>query len=79
MRRERLCLLGLVIGEKAFNREAFRSTMQNLWRLQGRVDFLEVGNNLFVVEFQDKLDLLKVLVGRPWSFDRNLFCLTSYD
>lgn len=61
------------------NRESFRLTMQNLWRLQSKEEFGGVGNNLFVVKFQDALDLQRVQDGRHWTFNRNLIYLTNYD
>lgn len=74
-RRERLCLLGLVVSEKSVNKESFKSSMQSLWRLKGRVDFKEVGFDLFIIEFLETLDLKRIKEGRRWSFDRNLICL----
>lgn len=73
-----LYLLAFVIVEKSINKDFFRATIQNLWKLQGKVDFTEVGNNLFIVEFKEASDLKKILDGRPWSFDKNLFCLIKY-
>lgn len=35
--------------------------------------------NLFIFEFQQNLDLEKVQNGQPWSFDKNLLCLTTFD
>lgn len=38
-RRERLCLLRLVVANKAVNKEAFRSNMLSIWRPKSKVDF----------------------------------------
>ncbi|KAF5465160.1 hypothetical protein F2P56_015189 [Juglans regia] len=59
--------------------EAFKSTMQTVWKAKGRIQFKEVGSNLFVIEFQHAVDLQKVMNGRPWTFDCNLLCLTTFD
>lgn len=77
--REQLFLLGLIILDKILNREAFKTLMQALWRLQSIVNFKEVGPNLFLLEFHDLSDLKKVKDGRPWSFDRYLFCITNFN
>lgn len=45
--REKICLLGLFMANKSVNREAFKTMMQSLWRLKGRVDSKDVGFNLF--------------------------------
>lgn len=34
---------------------------------------------MFVVKFQKWSDLQKVQEGRPWTFDRYLFCFSNYD
>lgn len=53
--------------------------MKGAWKAQGKVKFKEVGTNLFLIKFRENLDLKWVQEGRPWSFDRNLLCLTEYD
>lgn len=53
--------------------------MLGIWKLRGKADFKEVGHNLFLIEFVETLDIQKVLQGRPWSFDCNLFCIKEYD
>lgn len=44
-----------------------------------RVDFKEIGPNLYIVEFQDKNDLKKVQDDWPGSFDRYLFCIINFN
>lgn len=53
--------------------------MTGVWKTQGKVEFKEVGTNLFLVEFREILDLKLVQEGCSWLFDQNLFCLTNYD
>lgn len=75
----KFCLVGLLIADKVVNKEAFRTTMLDLWKLKSWVHFRVVGVNLFLFEFQNDYDLMRVQRGRPWSFDRNLLCLNSFD
>lgn len=63
--REKLCLLGFMVSEQMVNKEAFKSTIQTLWRLKGKVSFKEVGFNLFIIEFKENLDLIRVQAGHP--------------
>lgn len=42
----------LVIADKLVNREMFKTTMHEVWKPQGKVDFKEVGSNLFLVELK---------------------------
>lgn len=41
--------------------------MQNIWRLQGKVVFNEVSDNLFMVKFQETLDLQWIQNGKTWT------------
>lgn len=56
-KREQLCLLGYIVAKKMVNKEAFKSSMQTLWKLHNKVDFKEVGQNLYIVEFHELRDL----------------------
>lgn len=50
-----------------------------MWKLTSKTDFKEVGQNIFLLEFFETLNLQKVQEGCPWSFNRNLFCIQAYD
>lgn len=54
-----------MVSEQMVNKEAFKSTIQTLWRLKGKVSFKEVGFNLFIIEFKENLDLIRVQAGHP--------------
>lgn len=67
-----LCLVGGLIVEKPFNREAFKKTMASVWGLVDSVVFHEVGDSLFIIKFRKISDLSRIWEGQPWLFDRNL-------
>lgn len=69
----------LMVAEKPINKEALRITMSLVWKLQGRADFKEVRLNMFMVKFHKLSDLQRVQEGRPWTFDKYLFCFSNYD
>ncbi|KAG6730514.1 hypothetical protein I3842_01G084000 [Carya illinoinensis] len=73
------CLLAMVFNDRAANREAFKSTMAKIWNLEGWLTFMEIGLNKFLMEFQLTSDKVKVVRGRPWSFDRHLICLNEFN
>ncbi|XP_042939610.1 uncharacterized protein LOC122274661 [Carya illinoinensis] len=73
--RGKHCIIGKVLSEKGVNNEAFRSTMSQVWRLEGWVRFKDLGDQSFLIEFQWLTDKEKVLSGRPWFFDRHLLTL----
>lgn len=43
------------------------------------VTFTEVGENNFIMEFKKTTDKEKILLGRPWTFDRNLIAIQDVD
>ena len=57
---------------KDFNKQAFKSTIQQLWRGSYGVTIKEVGNNLFLAIFANEEDMVEVLEKSPWSFDKRL-------
>ncbi|XP_042972731.1 uncharacterized protein LOC122304523 [Carya illinoinensis] len=73
------CIVGRAMVEKMVNSKAFRTTMSQIWRLQGWVKFKEIGDQSFLIEFQELADKEKVLGGRPWFFDRCLLSLQEID
>lgn len=79
MRMNHFCLLVMIVAEKFINREAFKSTMSKIWKCDSWLQFSEVGANKYLIEFQSKKDLDRVINGRPWSFDRWLLCIQPFN
>ncbi|KAG7964093.1 hypothetical protein I3843_09G150700 [Carya illinoinensis] len=57
------CLLAMVICERNFNKEAFRSTMPQVWKTERGITFTEVGDHTFIIEFKQATDKTRVLQG----------------
>ena len=66
-------------SNKDFNKEAFKSTIQKLWRGSRGVTIKKVGNNLFLAIFVSKEDMVEALDRSPWSFDRSLILLKRFN
>jgi hypothetical protein len=49
--------------------------MATTWKLS----FTVLGENLFLMEFQYECDRIRVLEGRPWSFEKSLFVVEEFD
>lgn len=73
----KLCLYAKVLTGRSFNKEAFKATMQQLWkgRSQRNVTIQEIGEELFLVRFKSVVDRCRVLEGEPWHFDKALTLL----
>lgn len=77
-RHGRMSLIGLIVGNKLINKEAFKYTMLWIWKPSGEIHFKYVGDNLLFIEFTNDQDLEKVKQGRLWTFDRSLINSKEY-
>ncbi|XP_042962387.1 uncharacterized protein LOC122296650 [Carya illinoinensis] len=77
--RWKCCIVGSILADKGISSEAFRMTMSQVWRLEGWVQFKDLGNHRFLIQFQYESDKEKVLRGRLWFFDRNILSLQEVD
>jgi hypothetical protein len=73
------CLVGKVWGDKNVNKEAFISVMSTIWRTTGGVKFRDLKDNMWLFEFTDQVDKMRVMDGRPWSYDRQIMVLNEFD
>jgi hypothetical protein len=73
------CLIGKIWVGKRVNRESFISVFKRIWRTEKEVGFKEVQPNVWIFEFSKETDKIRVLKGRPWSFDRSLLALSEFD
>ncbi|XP_059436704.1 uncharacterized protein LOC132169738 [Corylus avellana] len=49
------------------------------WKLSGTFTFKVLGENFFLIDFSDLGDKERVLAGRLWVFETNLFILEDFD
>ena len=61
-----------------FNKEAFKSTIQQLWKGFQRVSIKEVGNNLFLAIFDMEEHMNDILDRSSWFFDNRLIMLKCF-
>jgi hypothetical protein len=73
------CLIGKIWAGKRVNKEGFISVFKRIWRTEKEVFFKEIQPNVWMFEFSLEADKLKVLEGRPWSFDRFILALTDFN
>ena len=71
---------GTVLAAKVFTRcvlnmKAIARTFKMLWQTKGGFEVKDVGNHVVLFLFSDKLDVNRVLLGEPWSYDKHLVSL----
>lgn len=69
----------MVCADKYIGKEAIRVTMGKIWRLSKPTSFKEVGKNIFIISFVKEKYKQRVMDGKPWFFDYNLFALQNLD
>ncbi|XP_062146783.1 uncharacterized protein LOC133854564 [Alnus glutinosa] len=73
------CLVGSLGVPKKLNKEAFKAVLVRIWRLGRNLFLKEIQENLWLFEFSEEGDKVKVMDGRPWSYDRTILILNDFD
>jgi hypothetical protein len=73
------CLVGKLIAERIVGKDTIRKSIVRWWKPTGSLSFKVLGENLFLIEFEYSWDKSRVLEGRPWSFEGNLFMVADFD
>ena len=68
-------LLGKFLTCRPFNKKATTNTLKKAWGLEGGVQIMEVGSNLFQFKFQTEFEMERVFKGGPWTFDNQALML----
>lgn len=65
-----LCLVGKIMTTKLVNKWVFFDVMSMIWRVNGGVETEALEGNIFALHFKTAEDRQRILMGRPWYFDR---------
>lgn len=71
----KLCLYQLAtkhFTKTVVNAEAIACTFKSLWKPSGELKIRDIGGSLLLFEFEDAVDLERVLEFEPWSYDKSL-------
>jgi hypothetical protein len=79
VQRGRNCVIGKLISERTVCRETLKTSLLDWWKISGNPPFKILGENLFLIEFNSKRDKARVLEGRPWIFEGNIFAVEDFD
>ena len=58
--------------KRVVNAEVVSRTFKLLWKLIGEMKIWDIGGNILLFEFDDALDLERVLELEPWNYDKSL-------
>ncbi|XP_042944706.1 uncharacterized protein LOC122278594 [Carya illinoinensis] len=68
-------IVGKIWMERRVSATVVENTMGRVWRISQKARFQEVGINMFVIQFANEADKIRVMDGRPWLFDNYMFVL----
>jgi hypothetical protein len=72
-------LVGKLLADHLVRKDVIKRTLIKAWRPSGHLSFKVLGENLFLLEFENEWDKSRVLEGRPWIFEGNLFSVKDFD
>ncbi|XP_055960851.1 uncharacterized protein LOC130015176 [Mercurialis annua] len=67
-----LSLVGKLWTRKPYNLQHLKNAMMSAWRLAKGFAMRDIGDNLFVAEFNSKADRNRILRESPWHFDKQI-------
>lgn len=71
--------MGKLLSNRVIGKNTIRATLIRGWKPSGSLSFKVLGDNLFLLDFEHEWDKLRVLEGRPWVFEGNLFSIEDFD
>jgi len=77
--RGRSCLVGKLVADRIIPKEFYKAPLLRAWKPAGSASFKVIGENMFIVEFENEWDKSRIMEGRPWLFDGNLVSLAEFD
>jgi len=79
MVKGKVCAVGKILADRVIPKDSYKGPLSRVWRQEGNISFSSLGENLFIVEFDNEWDKARVLEGRPWLFDGYLVSIVDFD
>lgn len=65
-------LAGRFFTTWVLNMEVVGRTCKFLWKLKGELKICDLGDSILVFDFEEGLDLERVVKLEPWTYDKNM-------
>ena len=56
-----------------------KNVLSMIWKVSSGMVVKEVGERLFVFQFEDNMDKERVFMKQPWTFNKSLLILANFD
>ncbi|XVF06153.1 hypothetical protein REPUB_Repub06bG0022900 [Reevesia pubescens] len=73
------CLIEKIMSRKSTNVEAMCNVLGNIWKVTKGLSVRDVGDNMYLFQFNDELEKDRTLVMQPWSFNKTLIILKEFN
>ena len=68
----------LVLNERV-NLKTMKNVLSMIWKVSSCMVVKEVGERLFVFQFEDNMDKERVFMKQPWTINKSLLILANFD
>ncbi|OMP03234.1 hypothetical protein COLO4_10561 [Corchorus olitorius] len=75
----KLCLIGKLLSRRAVNIDVMRNVLHMVWKLSGGLQVREIGEKLYIFQFESEVEKERVYQQGPWNFNKALLVLKNYD
>ena len=73
-----MCVHEGVVKER-FNGRGVRKNVRMLWKPNKNIQISVIGEELFLVEFEDERDKRRVMDMRPWHYEKQLVLFQEFE
>ena len=77
--RGKKCVFMKVLSRKGLMIEALRKNIRMLWKPNKNIQLSVIGEELFLVEFEDERDKRRVMDMRPWHYEKQLMLFQEFE
>lgn len=75
----RNCLVMKILSCQSISINALRKNLRMIWKPSKGIQISEIEDEMYMVEFEEERDKKKVLVIRPWCYDKQLILLQEFE
>jgi hypothetical protein len=77
--RGKHCLVGKLLSEWYVGKDIIKRELIKGWCPTRHLFFKVLGENLFILKFENEWDKIRVLEGKPWIFEGTLFSVEDFN
>ncbi|XVE96179.1 hypothetical protein REPUB_Repub02eG0199500 [Reevesia pubescens] len=79
LKESKNCLVGKILSRKVVNLEEMKYVLTKVWKLKSDLLLREIGEKIFIFQFENLLGKNRIYLSQPWTFNKALIVLQEYD